>query len=419
MPPGPLVDRSPSEAVRGARGAGLPAPARRLLAARAVISLGQGAMGVDFALYARALHWSPGLLGAVVGAGMLVGGGLTALAGPLSDRFGRKPFLLLYLAAVAAAGAMATVSGRGAVVAGAAIVAGFGRGAVGVPGMFGAVQQAWLANMVDGAALGRAFSRNAAFGFFATAAGTFLGGLPPLWRGLLPGALAYRPLFALVAATTLIALGLLAGLAEPARAARTSAREAAAAPEQASENRLLWRLGGINALNGVGIGLTGPLLSWWLAERFGAGPGRIGPAVGLVLLASGLASLAAGRLGARFGLVRVVVAMRALSLGLQVAMPFAPGFGWAMGAYAVRTVLNRGTAGQRQALVLGAVRGHRRGLAASVSGVSTQLPRALGPWLAGLMFGTGWFAGPFLLAAGFQGAYLVLYRALFQGVDRR
>ena len=371
-------------------------------------------MGVDFALYARALRWSPAGLGAVVGAGMLVGGVLTGLAGPLSDRFGRKPFLLAYLAAVALAGMLATVSGNAAVVAGAAIVAGFGRGAVGVPGLFGAVQQAWLADLTEGPTLGRAFARNAAFGFFATAVGTFLGGLPPLWRAMLPGALAYRPLFALVAATTLIACLLLAGLAEPLRPPRATGT-APEARTQATENTLLWRLAGINALNGVGIGLTGPLLSWWLAERFGAGPGRIGPAVGLVLLASGVATLLAGRLGNRFGLVRVVVAMRAVGLGIQVAMPFAPGFGWAMGAYAVRTVLNRGTAGQRQALVLGAVRGHRRGLAASVSGVSTQLPRALGPWIAGLLFGAGWLAGPFLLAAALQGGYLILYRRVFAG----
>ncbi|MBW4092009.1 MAG: MFS transporter [Proteobacteria bacterium] len=397
----------------------LPPAARRLLVARTVISLGQGAMGVDFALYARTLHWSPEFLGAVVGAGILLGGVLTGAAGPLSDRFGRKPFLLGYLAAVVVASGLAVVSARTAVVAGAAIVAGFGRGAVGVPGLFGAVQQAWLSDQVEGPALSRAFARNAAMGFFATAGGTFLGGLPHLWRGMLPGALGYRPLFALVAVTTLLSLVLLALVPERARAPRAVTPAADEARDQATENRLLIRLAGINALNGVGIGLSAPLLSWWLAERFGAGPGQIGPAIGLVLLASGVATLGAGRLATRFGMVRVVVAMRTAGLGLMVAMPFAPTFGWAIGAYAARTVLNRGTAGQRQALVLGAVRGHRRGLAASVSGVSTQLPRAVGPWLAGLMFGSGWFAAPFLLAAAFQGAYLVLYRVVFAGADRK
>ncbi len=398
-------------------------PTRRLFAARAVISLGPGAMGVDFALYARTLGWSPGLLGAVVGAGILLGGLLTAGAGPLSDRFGRRPFLIGYLVLVTLAAAGAAVSGRLAMVAAAAIIAGFGRGAVGVPGLFGAVQQAWLADTLEatspGTAISRGFARNTAIGFFATAIGTFAGGLPPVWSHLLPGALSYRPLFAFAALTTLISLLLLASVPEPPRA-----RPAPAAPRgtdtvQASENRLLWQLAGINALNGVGIGLSAPLLSWWLAERFGVGPGQIGPAVGFVLLASGLVALGAGRLGARYGLVRVVVAMRALGLGLQVAMPFAPDFGLAIAAYAVRTVLNRGTVGQRQALVMGAVRGHRRGLAASVSGVSVQVPRALGPWLAGLMFGAGWLAGPFLLAALFQGVYLVLYRRVFAGAERR
>ena len=194
---------------------------------------------------------------------------------------------------------------------------------------------------------------------------------------------------------------------------------AAADGVQAAENRLLVRVAGINALNGVGIGLAGPMLSWWLAERFGAGPGQIGPAIGLVLSAAGCASLVAARLATRYGLVRVVLGMRAAGLALMVAMPFAPSFGWAIGAYAARTVLNRGTAGQRQAIMLNAVRGHRRGLAASVSAVSTQLPRAIGPWVAGLMFGAGWFAAPFLLAATFQGAYLALYRRVFADVDRK
>ncbi len=394
----------------------LPPAARRLLAARAAISLGQGAMGVDFALYARALHWSVGFLGAVVGFGILAGGLMTGAAGPLSDRFGRKPFLLAYLALIAVVAALAVFQEGRAVVVTAAIVAGFGRGAVGVPGLFGAVQQAWLSDQVEGPNLPRALARNAAFGFFATAFGTLLGGLPHLWRRLLPGALAYRPLFALVALTTLVSLVLLALVPERRRPPAPAAVEAAG--EQAAENRLLLRLAGINALNGLGIGLSGPLLSWWLAERFGAGPGQIGPAIGLVLFAAGGATLLAGRLAARFGLVRVVVTMRALGLALMVAMPFAPSFGWAIGAYALRTVLNRGTAGQRQALVLGAVRGHRRGLAASVSGVSTQLPRAAGPWLAGLLFSAGWLVAPFLLAAAFQAAYLVLYRRVFATVGR-
>ncbi len=395
----------------------LPAATSRLLASRLVVSLGQGALAVDFALYARALHWSAGFLGGVVGAGIFISGLLSAAAGPMSDIWGRKPFLLCYQGLALSAGVAASFSAATPILVAATLLAGYGRGAVGAPALFGAVEQAWLAGTVDESRLGRVFARNAATGFFGTAIGAFLGGLPRLWRHWLPGALAYRPLFALAALAALISLFLLAGTEDRTRAERPEpdARE----PHSAAENRLLLRLAGVNALNGVGIGLTGPLLSWWFAARFGVGPGLIGPAMGATLLLSSAASLLAGRLALRVGLVSVVVLLRGAALMLLILLPFAPGFPSAMLAYAGRTVLNRGTAGQRQALVLGAVRGHRRGLAASVSGFSTQLPRALGPWIAGMLFGAGLFTVPFLLAAAFQAGYILLYRRVFTAYDRR
>ncbi len=381
----------------------LPTATRRLLASRLVVSVGQGALAVDFALYARALHWSAAFLGGVVGVGMLIGGLLSAAVGPISDRWGRKPFLMAYQTLALAAAAVAAFSASRWVLAPLAALAGYGRGAVGAPALFGSAEQAWLAGTVGEGQLGRVFARNAAAGFLGTALGAFAGGLPQAWRRWLPGALAYRPLFALAALAALTSLFLLARTEDRTRIVHERSRtEPAPVAERRAENRLLLRLSGINALNGLGIGLTGPLLSWWFAARFGVGPGLIGPSIGATLLLASAASLISGWLGARVGLVNVVVWMRLGGLVLLLLLPFAPSFPLAMLAYAGRNVLNRGTAGQRQALVLGAVRGHRRGLAASVSGVSTQVPRALGPWVAGTLFGAGLFTAPFLLAAAFQ-----------------
>jgi MFS family permease len=87
--------------------------ARRLVAARTVRSLGQGALSVDFALYARALHWSPVFLGTVIGFGLLISAAVTAVIGPLSDRFGRRGFLVGYeVFAVVTALAAIMVAGR-------------------------------------------------------------------------------------------------------------------------------------------------------------------------------------------------------------------------------------------------------------------------------------------------------------------
>ncbi len=281
--------------------------------------------------------------------------------------------------------------------------------------LFGAVEQAWLAGSIPHRRLGRTFSANTACGFFGNAAGAFLGALPGLWQGALPGPLAFRPLFAIVAIGAAISFCLLLG-AEDRVHPRTERRDETSAPlDRRGENRLLAGLAGLNALNGLGIGLVGPLITWWFATRYGVGPKAIGSAIGVILLLSGASALLAGRLGTRFGAIRTVVAMRGLGLALLVALPFMPTYPLAVLAYGLRTIANRGSAGQRQALILGAIAPGRRGLAAAVNSVSTQVPRSLGPLVAGVLFGAGLFTGPFLVAAVLQAGYVGLYPLLFRG----
>lgn len=374
-------------------------------------------MTVDFALYARALGWHPAFIGGVIGAGLLFASLATALAGPVSDRWGRKPFLLGYQALSVLLALIALASARRWLLAGVAAVAGYGRAAAGAPALFGAVEQAWLAGSIPHRRFGRIFSANTACGFFGNAAGAFLGALPEVWQGALPGPLAFRPLFAIVALGAAISFCILLG-AEDRVHPRTARRdEASAPPDRAGENRLLAGLAGLNALNGLGIGLVGPLITWWLATRYGVGPKAIGSAIGVILILSAVSALLAGRLGTRFGAIRTVVAMRGVGLALLVALPFMPTYTLAVLAYGLRTIANRGSAGQRQALILGAIAPGRRGLAAAVNSVSTQVPRSLGPIAAGVLFGAGLFTGPFLVAAVLQAGYVGLYPVLFRRRD--
>jgi predicted MFS family arabinose efflux permease len=257
-----------------------------------------------------------------------------------------------------------------------------------------------------------------AAGFFGMAAGMALGGLPALLRPWLPGALAYRPLFGVTALGDALCLVLLARTPDPHMPPQSRAGPPARETGmRRQEHGLLLRLAGLNALNGVGIGLTGPLLSWWFAQRYGVGPAEIGPMLAVVLVLCGFSSLAATFVMRRFGTVGIVVAMRALGLLTLVLLPFAPSYGIAMLIYGLRMILNRSTAGPRQALAVGLVRPHRRGLAATVNSFSMQLPRSVGPAFAGFLFGAGLLATPFLLAALCQGIYLALYARLFSAHD--
>lgn len=413
---------APKDPVTAARHPRSPRPgsfrrtARRLLAARAARSIGQGILTTDFALYLDALHWPTALIGIVLTAVLGFGVLLTALIGPLSDRVGHKAFLLAYELTVMLAALVALLTQQPLWLIPAAVIGGFGRG--GASGPLAPAVQAWLSHVVPRSGRGRIYSLNMALGLFGFAFGALLGGLPSLLQPWLPGALAYRPIFAIVLLSSLASF--IAFAAAPdirRRRPRQPAPNWSPVFSRREENRLLRRLAGINALNGLGMGLTGPLIAYWFSLRYGIGPGQIGPVMALAFATAGVTSLGAGWLSVRIGVMRAVVWLRSLALVLLVALPLMPTFGLAALIYILRIACNLGSAGPRQSINIGLVQASRRGAAASLSSVSMQVPRAIGPTVAGLFFAAGAIAVPFYVAASFQTAYLVLYNRSFRAHD--
>ncbi len=382
----------------------------RLMAARLARSLAQGALVTDFALYTRTLGWSATRLGLVFALAIGFSVVLTAGVGPASDRFGRRQFLLVYEILSVATAIIALEQTNFLPLAVAAILGGFGRGANGAAGPFAPAEQSWMSVLIAPKQLGAVLSLNASLGFFGMAAGALVAGLIGPVRAMF-----WLPLGAGLIAFLLVWLS-----PDPQRRVERfteSAQQAEVATARV-ERGLLWRLAGLNLLNGTGIGMVGPFMSWWFAARFGVGAGAIGPSFAIGFVAAGSASLIAGRMTRRYGTVRTVVVMRALGLASLVAMPFMPSFVAAVLLYTLRSALNRGTAGARQAVALGLVRGGRRGLAASVNTLSTMAPRGIAPALAGVLFAEGALVAPFLIAGLFQGAYLVLYPLAFSNHDQ-
>jgi MFS family permease len=388
---------------------------RLLLTTRFIRSIGQGALAVDLTLYLRALDWSAVAISSVLSAALLFGVVLTLIAGPLSDRGGRRRFLFVYEAAQCLAGVAAALSAQPMILWAAALVGGFGRGGNGSAGPFAPVEQAWLAQVLTPARRGPVYSLNAALGFLGNAAGAVIAALPSVLHRVLPGAFAYRPLFLLSAIGSLLCCALI--LRTPDTESRTAAPDPPSPRQDRQENRLVLRLMIANIMNGAGIGATGPLIAYWFAVRFGEGPAEIGPLLAAGFLMAAVASVGTGYLSRWLGVVRAVVAMRLVGLGLLIALPFAPSFGVAAVLYVLRGMFNRGTTGARAALSVSIVRARRRGFAVSMANVSMQVPRAVSPVLTGFLFAAGDLALPFFIGAAFQGAYLALYYWGFRRVD--
>ena len=398
-----------------------PLNVRLLLGARLSRSVGQGVTVASFSLYLHALGYTGGAIGAVLMAGLAFGAMLTAVVGPVSDRRGRRGLLLGYELAAALAALAAMLLPNETVLIAAATIAGFGRGANGAAGPFAPVEQAWLARELEGGARRRALSLNATLGFSGMALGAALVALPPLFGRGFSDLESYRLLLFIPLLGSLAAI-LLIGMADEARTPRPalslSAAPHAAAHITRTENRQLRRLAATNAINGLAIGIIGPLIAYWFARRFAEGPAMVGPAMAVTFVLGALGSILNSKLSARLGAVRSVLWMRSIGVLLLLATPFAPVFGAAVVLYGLRAGFNQGTAGARQAVAADLTRAERRGLAASIQSLSLQIPRAAGPILGGWLIHAGQFVTPFLIAAALQALYLVLYRYFFGALDR-
>lgn len=416
--------------------------AKRLLILRSLRSIGQGAMVVDLTLYLKDLHWSGISIGGVTSMAGVVGAILILFVGILSDRMGRKPFLVVFEALTILAALAASFTTLGVVLVLAIVVAGFGRGQSGAAGPFSPAEQAWLARHVEREKRGMVFSLNNAVGFIGMAVGALLGGLPALLHGAAP-LTAYRPIFLLVAILSLICMVILLGTPETKAASETmrsnqgiqaaskmDGQMATSVPVTSSESALaetkilrreniaMLKLSLVNVLNGLAVGLTGPLMAYWFSVRYGVGTAAIGATLSIGFLMTGLASLLSGALAQRFGMVKSVTWMRVIGSIMMLILPFMPTFLGASILYIFRGAINRGTQGSRTALSASLTRDKRRGLATSINALSMRLPSSIGPTLTGYMFDAGLLSLPLILTAVLQLANAGIYQWVFGRYDK-
>jgi MFS family permease len=389
-----------------------------LLAARTLRSVAQGALVADLSLYLHALGWSGLGIGLTFTTAGLGAAAISLCVGSLSDRFRRRPFLLGYEVLTIFCGLALLLSRSDAFLVAAIVIGGFGRGLNGAAGPFGPAEQAWLAETVPASQRAWVYSINNALGFFGMGLGALLATVPGLLLTHLPPTQAYGLLFVIVIVGAVGNLLLLAATPEKPRDEGPPMGHRVQRLQR-WENHLLWRLVRLNGLNGLSMGLTGPLVSYWFALKFNAGPEQIAPVMAATFALAAVMALFAGRIAMRHGLSRAVVWSRGFGVVMLLALPFMPWFWLAALIYMLRLASGGASVGARQAQIVSLVRDERRGLAASVNAAAFQIPQSVGPGVAGPLIAAGWFVTPFCLAAGLQLLYVLGYDRMFGRYDRR
>ncbi len=389
---------------------------RVLLLARMAMSVGRAVAAVVTALYLAAVGFSAVRIGVLFVCVTIVSALMSSAIGLLADRVGRRPFLVAVPLLAAAAGVAYAVSRDTVVLFVAASLGSFGRGAGAGAGNVGPYQPAESALVAETV---RPENRAAAFArlSFVSGLGALLGGLAAAVVRTHPGmtapqaTVAYRPAF-LIAAGLAVVSGVLAlWIREPAHQPSPGRRRLPRWPRRSWP--ALWRFWVTNSINGAGIGMFGPFVSYWFFRRYGASPATIGLLFALINVGTLLPTLAASRIARRLGTVRAIVAVRVIGGALLVPMVLAPSF-WLAGAlYFVRMMVQRVGLPLRQSFTQDMADPRERASVAALSNLPAQATMAGGQAAAGWLFDQVDLAAPFVLAAVFQIANAVAYWALF------
>lgn len=424
---------------------------RWLYVGRALRSFTTAFLTVVFPLYLAQAGYGSVAIGAMLTGSVVTTAALVVGVGLLADRIGPRPVLVsLGLVGAVGAGVVAMTTNPVALML-ASGLGGVGRGGgAGSGGAFGPFFPAEQSMLASSSPLGK---RTTIFGYvgfvgvLAAAAGSLVALVPAVAHGDgLSWIAAYRVVFWLGAAlsvvVTLASLRLRAGtfapLAMPADRPGSSSSRAEGSRQgkqqpgadrqgpvrpsvrqrdthRLSTRQLIGRLGLTNALNGLGIGFIGPLLTYWFHVRYGAGPGEIGTVYMVVNLASAIPYLGAARVTRRLGPVRTVVVTRGASTAFLLAMAWMPTFPLAGLLYAVRMIVNSLGMPARQSYVMGVADERRRGTVAAMGTLPAQLFGTITPVVGGALMVSA-IDAPIFGAAFFMTANVIAYYFAFRHV---
>ncbi len=388
----------------------------RIFLAAILRSLVVGMTGVLLAIYLSSIGWSVRSTGLLVTIGLAGSAAGTLLSSLLAERAGRRRTLVA-LALLTTLGAVALAFLRRPrpllVLSFFGMINGLGRDR----GPAYALEQALLPETT---APERRTYVLAWYGLLldiGLALGSLLAGVPSLLRrhwDWQPES-AYQAAWLFAAVLALLSAAVSATLSARVEAAvgppndgGKRSRRLNIAPES---KRRIAKLAALTGMDSLGGGfLTGALVSYWFFRRFGLGEEWLGPLFFGARVANAASHLVAAWLARRFGLLNTMVFTHIPSSLFLIAVPFAPGVGWAAGLFLAREALVEMDVPTRQSYILAVVRPEERAFASGMTTLTRNIAYAVAPVGAGLAMSGLALASPLFLGGGTKIAYdLLLY----------
>ncbi len=388
-----------------------------LFATRVLRMFGYGFLAVVLVLYLDAIGLSGAEVGLLLGLTLLGDAGVSLWLTTHADRIGRRRVLVAGAALMLGAGLAFVATPVFAILVAAATFGVLSPSGNEV-GPFLAVEQASLSQLVPDRRRTSVFAWYQLAGSFATAAGTLAGGM--LSQLAINGGASAPDAYRLVIVGYAL-VGIVLGLLFTRVSARVEV-PAASITDETIRGRLglhrsrgvVLRLSALFALDAFAGGFAiQSFIAFWFNQRFGVDPAVIGLVLAGANLLAGFSALAAGRLAARFGLIRTMVFTHLPSNVLLMLVPLMPTLPLAATVLLARFAISQMDVPTRQSYTMAIVAPDERSAAAGVTGIARSLGVAAAPLIAGPMFATAALASlPFLISGGLKIVYdLLLYRS--------
>ena len=353
----------------------------------------------------------PAAVGAVFTA-MLIGMAISSLAiGRWGEALGRRRAYLGLLVLMGVAGTVFAVTGFVPFLVLAALTGTLSTDP-NESGPITTVEQAMLASQ-PAAERSRVYGRYNAVAYLAGAVGALAAGGPGALRDLLPALPPDQRWLVLVPIGAAICVMLAMRLSQHVEVSADVPLDARGLHRSMGVVRRLAALFAVDAFAGGFIVQT--FMVFWFGRQFGADAELMGLVFFGVGLLQAASSVAAGWLGARFGLLNTMVFTHLPSNVLLALIAFAPTLAVAVVLLLARSVLSQMDVPARQAYVAALVDPAERTAAAGYTNAARHVVRPAGPALASVSMAMG--AGlPFLVAGGLKAVYDLALYFTFRGV---
>lgn len=151
-----------------------------------------------------------------------------------------------------------------------------------------------------------------------------------------------------------------------------------------------------NGIIGLGAGLIIPLIGTWLLLKFSVPDTYSGPYIGLSGITIAFSAIGSPRLSKRLGLFPAIVATMGSSTLFMFSLAFVPNVFAVGGIYLVRSALMNMNAPLMDSFLMGITPTDRRGLASALNGIIWRVPNSVSTLIGGYILAFSSFDVPSL-----------------------